>query len=253
MAIVEEKSRYKKKQLLKKRVVLAAVGTAALANLGPAVNHAMATTTVPPLVDVNFYDSTASPPYDNATGAAVIGANGNIWNNIGVYGNGVPSVTNSGSGIGLNTVAGASSGYTLSYSTYASGNSTATGAPDQQLMQQYLVAKSTVSATKNTVTIGGLSANTVYDLYVYTASSDGSGGQRATTVTAYGQSASSYAQSASASGNGNTVFQQGDNYVLLTPMSSSTDTLTINQTLQTGASEADLNGLQIVSATDTFT
>jgi len=74
MASIKEKSRYKKKQWLKKRFVLAAVGTVALANLGPAAKYAMATTTVPPLVDVNFYDSSASSPYSNATGPAVIGA-----------------------------------------------------------------------------------------------------------------------------------------------------------------------------------
>ena len=253
MASIKEKPQFKKKQWLNKRVVLAAVGTAALANLGPAAKYAMATATVPPLVDVNFYDDTASSQYGNATGAAVIGATGNTWNNIGVNGSGVPAVTNSASGIHLNTVAGATSGYTLSYSTYASGNSTATGAPDQQLMQQYLVAKFNVSAKTNTVTISGLSDNTVYDLYVYTASSDGVNNQRATTVTAYGQSASSFAQSATASGNRNNVFAAGDNYVRLTPMSSSTGTITINQALQAGAGEADLNGLQIVSAVDTFT
>jgi len=153
----------------------------------------------------------------------------------------------------LNTTAGASSSYTLSYSTYSSGNSTATpgsgapsGAPDQQLMQQYLVGKNTFPT--NMVSIGGLSPNTVYDLYLYAASYDGSNGDRASFVNANGQVSE-------ASGNGSTTvgFVAGDNYVRLTPMSNSTGIIAITQTSVTDPSEVDMNGLQIVAAAETFT
>jgi|GEM_PF-4044261 hypothetical protein len=65
-----------------KRRVLAAVAVAALASAGSAATSALVTTTVPPLADVNFYDSSVSTPYDSATGAAVIGNSTDQWNNI---------------------------------------------------------------------------------------------------------------------------------------------------------------------------
>ena len=209
---------------------------------------ALASTTIPPLIDVNFYDtSTSSLDANQASGAAVIGTSTDQWNQIGAPGelSNEASATNSisSSGISLTTSTGAASGVSLGYSSQLSAYSVTQGSLDPGLMDQYFAAKGSNSTN---ITLSGLQANTVYDLYVYTASFDASNNSRATVVTANGASAD-------ATGNAASSFVQGDNYVLLTPMSSSSGVITIAQTLQPGSSEGDLNGLQIQSAVDTFT
>ena len=216
----------------RRRAKLLAATAAAFAGIATMPLAATATNPAPPLVDVNF---TSGSTYQ-ASGAAVIGGGSDFWNNITVPGGGSSTSFITASNISLNTVANSSSGYSLSYATNHGAGSNTTASFDAGLMHDYLVANASTTANYNTVTISGLAPNTVYDLYVYVASFDGSGNGRATTVYAG-------SQSASANGNGSTAssFIQGTNYVLLTPISDGSGNITITQQLQTGASEADLN------------
>ncbi len=208
---------------------------------------ALGTPLVPSLVDVNFYDSSATTPATES-GAAVVGGSSDQWNNIGVSGAGA-SVA--GSGISLNTTTGASSGLTLSYSAYQAANSgtNPTNPIAPGLMTQYLDEKPNTGGTSVNIDISGLAAKTTYNLYVYAASYDASGTSRATVITANGVSAD-------ATGNGQgsaaSSFIEGDNYVLLTPTSNASGVITITQTTQPGVGEGDLNGLQIQLLVNTF-
>ena len=230
---------------------LALFASAAALALAPA---AWATPTAPPLVDVNFYDTstTTNAAYQTASGAAVVGISTDIWNNIGIAGEGgsyTSSTTFTGS-TALENIAGNSSGLTLSYSGYISAYSIThpSSAIAPGLMTQYLAEKPGTAGT--TLSISGLDTNSVYDIYVYAASFDSGSTNRATTVSANGTSA--YA-SGIGTGSAATSFVQGDNYVLLTPMSNSSGVINITQALQSGSGEGDLNGLQIQSAVNTFT
>ncbi|NNM85616.1 MAG: autotransporter domain-containing protein [Phycisphaerales bacterium] len=228
----------------RRRAKLLAATAAAITSIAGLPLAATAANLAPPLVDVNF---TTGSTYQ-ASGPGVVGSGSDFWNNITVPGGGSSTSFISASNISLNTVANSSSGYSLSYATNHGAGSNAAGTFDTGLMHDYLTANAGTTASYNNVTISGLAPNTVYDLYAYVASFDGSNQTRATTVFAG-------SQSANASGNGSSAssFIQGTNYVLLTPISDNTGSITITQVLQTGASEADFNGLQIQSANVTFT
>jgi hypothetical protein len=97
------------------------------------------------------------------------------------------------------------------------------------------------------VTISGLAPNTTFDLYVYLASNDAGGDDRSAEVTAN-------AVSGYATGNPQTTFIDGQNYLLLTPNSGPSGIINISETPgfdNTGyPEEVDMNGLQLTAVPD---
>jgi hypothetical protein len=90
------------------------------------------------------------------------------------------------------------------------------------------------------LTIDGLGADTPYDIYVYVASDDASSSENGVTVQAN-------AAEGTASGDPQPTFIEGENYLLLTPTSddSGSITLTENTSLANTSGEIVMNGIQI--------
>jgi hypothetical protein len=187
------------------------------------------------LIDVNFYSINYSPPGGTASGAAVVGTANDQWN--GIDGdNGFGSVSS------LINTSGSPTGVTLTYNTAGGAAVTSLAQntqPTPSMMNDYLFNNAGGAIT---VSVGNLAAGT-YDLYVYLASNDASGNNRAAVVTAN-------AYTALATGNSQPSFIAGQNYLLLTPTVGASGVLTITEsdlsTVNTSG-EVDMNGLQIVS------
>jgi hypothetical protein len=192
------------------------------------------------LINVNFYS--AGYGGSTASGAAVVGGVSDIWN-------GIAGDNGSGSGISLVNANGDPTSVTLSYDT--SGGSAITSVAQNtqlnpSLMNDYLFNNTSGDIT---VTLQGLVANTPYNLYVYIASNDGGGGARAAQVTAN-------SAFASATGDPQTSFVAGLNYVMLTATSDASGTINLAESDYAGVNfshEVDLNGLQITSVPEPAT
>jgi hypothetical protein len=187
------------------------------------------------LVDVNFYSSSFGGAA--ATGAAAVGSTGDKWNGI--------SAGASGGPVSLFDTTGASTSVTLSYDT-SGGNSVTSVAqntqPNPNLMNDYLFNN---AGGNITVTLGNLLPNSTYDLYIYLASNDGgSSGARSALATANGTGAT-------ATGNPQSTFLAGQNYVLLATTSTSSGIINITESdlsPPNSTTEVDMNGLQIEGA-----
>ena len=183
-------------------------------------------------IDVNFYASGFGG--STATGAAVVGSSSDTWN--GIDG----AVNSSGGPLALVDVASNSTPITLSYvsdGAVVSANSNIQ--PNASLMSDYLFANTNDNIT---VTLQNLAPNTAYNLYVYLSSNDASDSSRAAMVMAN-------AVSAPATGDPQTSFIAGENYVLLTPTSDALGTIniTVSPTDANSDGEVDLNGLQLTA------
>jgi len=192
------------------------------------------------LINVNFYSIGFGG--STASGAAVVGGAGDLWN-------GIAGDNGSGSGISLLDVNGNTTSVTLSYDSSGGGAVTSLAQntqPNPSLMNDYLFNNTSGNIT---VTLQGLVASTTYDLYVYIASNDGGSGARAVGVTAN-------SAFASATGDPQTSFVAGLNYVMLTATSDALGTININELDSAGVNvsgEVDLNGLQISSVPEPAT
>jgi hypothetical protein len=186
------------------------------------------------LIDVNFYSAAFGG--SAATGAAVVGGGSDIWNGFAADGG-------SGGSSGLVDVTGTLTSVTLNYDANPGGGAVVSATPNFQpngsLMYDYLFNNTGGSIT---VTLGAMAPGT-YDLYVYLASNDGGGGARAALVTAN-------SASATATGNPQSTFIAGQNYVLLTPTVGASGILTITEANSplNASGEVDMNGLQIEPA-----
>jgi hypothetical protein len=112
--------------------------------------------------------------------------------------------------------------------------------PNPNLMSNYLFNK---KGDKITVTLQNLAPGRAYNLYLYTASSDGGKATRAATLTVNGTALS-------ATGDPQNSFVLGSNYLKLTVPADSDGKIQIIETPSpesTGGREADLNGFQIAA------
>lgn len=184
------------------------------------------------LINVDF-----SRPVNAGTvqsGAAVLGTAGDVWNNAG---------GSSGIGIALVDATGAASGATLSYAATQSfdapcpAGSAFCGTSVELLMRDYLYVNSGVTGV---VTLGGLSANSSYELVLYGAANLNR--ERFTRFSANGVS-----ETAAYDGTTGTLVE-GISYVDITTFADPTGTITISFTNAGGsdfAGEGNLNGLQL--------
>jgi hypothetical protein len=186
------------------------------------------------LIDVNFFTTAYLPNGGTATGAAVVGTANDQWN-------GINGDAGTGTTPSLIDTTGTPTGVTLTYASEGAVTSLAQNTqPTPSMMNDYLFNNTGGTLT---VTLGNLAAGT-YDLYVYLASNDASGNNRAAVVTAN-------AYTALATGNSQPSFIAGQNYLLLTPTVGASGVLTITEsdlsTVNTSG-EVDMNGLQIEPA-----
>ena len=177
------------------------------------------------------------------TGAAVVGAPGDYWNN--VDSNGYPQ----GTPVALKTVAGVSEGqvaWTMSDHYVVNGGAFAGSAAFGPLMESYLRALGTayVGGSVNptfSVTFTGLTANTSYTL---TALSEGDFTNHTAAFSVNGGATWMNTDG----GPSTPVFIQGSNYVQTAVNSGSTGSITL-QYKSLNIYEADLSGIQLEAAT----
>ena len=195
------------------------------------------------LIDVNFYS--AFYLGSAASGAAATGAAGDIWNGI--------NDDNVAGGPIYNLVdtTGTATPVSLSYNTDSTPSYGAVTSiikntqPNPVLMNNYLFNNTHGDIT---VTLQGLSDSTLYNLWLYVASCDAIGSDRAADLTA-----NSVFASATGTPEGN--FDAGQNYVLIQTTSSASGTINITESDDSAntSGEVDLNGLQISSVPDLAT
>lgn len=181
------------------------------------------------------------------TGAAVVGSAGDYWNQYsatsvvgGAYLNQNPNVT----GAALMSSANSATGLSLSYSalgsyTSSTGNNTAfANTSNYNLMRGYLYANKNgvISAT-----ISGLTAGQSFTLYLYSQKDSAYTGGRKETFTVNGFASSITNSNAS-------TFIQNDNYSMFTGTANANGQIVIAAT--STSSEIDLNGLQLITATN---
>lgn len=188
------------------------------------------------LINIDFnHESSAT-----ASGAAVIGSTGDIWN-------GVTGKT--GSGISLVDSGGNPTGAMLDFAAPSdsnggtwnlSGASSNLVVPD--LMNDYLLA---AFGHSGTITLSGLSSSTPYDLYIY---SQGDSNNRITSLSVTGASVetgSNVNTRAGAAGS----FVAGDNYSVfsITPDANGVILIRFWGTGTDSRTEGDINGIQITA------
>lgn len=188
------------------------------------------------LIDVQFSGTFSfvcgyACPYfsPQQTGAAVLGTNGDQWNEF--FASGASNQV-------LTDVGGAATSVLLSFSadgayTAAANYDAFQGTTVAGLMQGYLV-------NNIAMTLTGLTPGQGYDLYLYTQGDNNSAG-RAIGLSATGGTAATASQT-----NASTLIQN-DNYVLLQPVADAFGDIAIGQYYVAG--EANVNGFQLV-ATD---
>ena len=162
------------------------------------------------------------------SGAAVVGAAGDLWNEF---------IASSASSQVLTDVGGAATGVALSFAadgayTSAPGYDAFQGTPWANLMQGYLV-------NNISMTLTGLTPGQAYDMYIYTQGDNNSAGR------AIGLSATGGGSATTTQTNANT-FILNDNYMLLTSVADGDGTIAIGQFF--GAGETNVNGFQLVSS-----
>jgi hypothetical protein len=221
------------------------------------------------LLNVNFIDDSINVDYGGGnnpapsamSGAAVIGASGDIWNGLGgfaysawpngatftsgtlLYSNGV----NSGITLSLSAPSGTYDANSPNWNNHSpfswaslaaeTGNTGYPYTPYAALMASCLIANSTTA--NGFVTLSGLAPNGVYNLYTYNAGDQNEGGGRASTFTVNGVTQTSTYDGASS------TLTLGVDYLEFAGIAASaTGTLTINFG-NLGGSESDFNGFQL--------
>jgi hypothetical protein len=185
------------------------------------------------LIDVQFsgtfsYCTTCAQSNPPQSGAALVGKAGDKWNDF---------HTTSVSGAPLVDASGASTGVTLSFSSFGAYTADPsydpfTGSLDANLIQGYLYSGGSIN-----ITLSGLTPNQSYTLYVYTQGDNNSPG-RSIAISANGTT-----QSATQSNAHNFILN--NNYVAETVTADGSGNIRIQGV--TLAGEGDINGLQLVS------
>lgn len=189
------------------------------------------------LIDVNFTQNSSAGqggpnPGPTMSGAAVLGSAGDQWN--GISGS-------SGTGIALKYADGSASPVTLSftsgggYNVYDySGATPFTGTPWNALMETYLYN----GGVPQTITLSGLTPNSIYNLIVYNAANSGATG-RTTYFTVNGNS-----QGSTWNGTSNALVAGVDYSAFSTALSDNSGNLVITYS-GNGSTEGDINGFQV--------
>jgi hypothetical protein len=200
------------------------------------------------LIDVDFnndsYGATHGGPNPGPTmsGAAVLGAAGDLWNGIN---------TASGSGVSLFYATGSSSPVTMTftsgggYDAKSFGGATPfAGTPYDALMEDYLFN----SGVPQTITLSGLATNAIYDLVLYNAADNSAGAVgRTTSFTVNGNTQSSVWNATSS------TLVAGVDYVeFASALSDGSGNLVITYT-GSGSAEGDVDGFQIKAVPPTPT
>jgi hypothetical protein len=176
------------------------------------------------------------------TGAGVVGDTGDYWNGVATQGS-------SGSNIALTNTSDQSTGVSLSY-TGAGGDGgpfySPVSSPNPNLTSTY--ADSYTGGNPNNVislSLGGLTPDGTYDLYVYDVADYHVGTARPGVVSI---AAANGGASAAFDGNGNlSTWVSGSNYVLLSFTATASGDLNYSVSPSGGDHEVDLNGFQLVS------
>jgi hypothetical protein len=182
------------------------------------------------IVDVQF---NGFPGEDNNySGAAMVGAAGDYWNNLGP----------NGAGVALNDPANAASGLSLTWTS--NGGATVAEAfvgngfystSYRNLMEGYIYKPTPGTAQ---ITLSGLAPSTDYSLYLYSEGDSGSTGRRLGVSVNGGATTTTSAAVASAG-----TFIEGQNYLKLNAASDVTGKLDIAYSFAVG--EANINGFQV--------
>ncbi len=167
------------------------------------------------------------------TGAAVVGNAGDVWNRMGNSG---------GTGVALVSPTGASTSVKITWMSqiWDGSGSGFLGGPYANLMRSYLATYSSGS-----LALSGLAPDTDYALYLYSQGDFAATGRK-TGFTVNGLSDVTTAAQANAS-----TFINDQNYLVMNVVSDSFGVLNI--AYNTVTSEADLNGLQLVSVPEPAT
>lgn len=184
------------------------------------------------LIDVQFAG------YSAQSGAAVIGAAGDVWNLFGQAAPGTFQGLQYNPSASLVTAANKTSNYTLFYYSPSAYTVNAdydkfTGTSDANLMSGYLYTFTYLYAQ-----ISGLSPGEPFSLYLYTQGDDNTAG-RVNNLTVNGVSQTDINTNAS-------TFILNDNYALFQGVATATGTVQILDVVST--TEADLNGFQLLTA-----
>ncbi|MTV37646.1 PEP-CTERM sorting domain-containing protein [Duganella radicis] len=166
------------------------------------------------------------------TGAALIGAAGDYWNNYAVAALSNQALKDSG---------GNGTGATLTFTSEGAysanpAHTRFTGQPAENLMGGYLWSYD--SQTSVRATISGLSAGHAYELYVYTQGDDGSWG-RQISFNVNGEVQTSAQTNAD-------TFVLNNNYLIFHVLADSSGVIDIAQVAMVG--EGNLNGFQLLAA-----
>ncbi len=194
------------------------------------------------LIDVNFTSAYNMATPVTASGAAAIGAAGDLWN-------GVPGDPGAGMGIALTDTTGAATGVSLAFQSQGSFNLAANGetspSPNPALTSQYLFDIGVAAPGTIGLTLSGLVAGASYDLYVY-SQGDPSSLSRSAEITANGVGPAAVSADGTAAS-----FSAGVNYApFLSLAADASGVIQINavSTGTTGGGEVDINGLQLRAA-----
>ena len=190
------------------------------------------------IIDLQFTANTGQGTAVNASGAAVIGSAGDQWNHI-LLGPG------SNSGIALTDNAGSATGVFFSYSGsggYNIGNvsGTVSQTPNPALTTQYLYGGGAIP-----MTISGLTAGELYDLYVYSSADPAASGGPPYTRPIYISANGSPAVYVTADPTVAT-FTAGINYAEFAVEADSSGNFAVIAT--SAGSEVDINGFQLTPA-----
>lgn len=184
------------------------------------------------LVNVDFNTSSST----TATGAAVAGKAGDIWNGIAGSAQAAPTTP-----VALNLADGTPSGASLSYTANGAYSRGAAVSPDTNLLYDYLYAS---SGTPQTITITGLSTTgtQAYNVYLY-AGVDPSTANRVTNFTVSGTGTPQIASVTAAAAS---TFTPGVDYQQFTIIPTAAGAISISYHGNAGL-EGDISGLQISS------
>ena len=189
------------------------------------------------LIDINFTQNSSAGeggpnPGPTMSGAAVLGSTGDQWN--GISGSGGTNIVlkyadGSASPVVMNFTAGGG------YNVYDYGGSTPfTGTPWNALMETYLYN----DGVPQTVSLSGLTPNSIYNLVVYNAANSSAAG-RTTYFTVNGNT-----EGSTWTGTNNALVAGVDYLEFPNVLSDSSGNLVITYT-GSGAAEGDINGFQI--------
>ena len=206
--------------------------------LAAAFSLQLAGTVQAQLIDVDF--NTNSAPHSaggpiigpTMSGAAVLGTAGDQWNGVDVSsGTGIPLIYANGSNSPVTMTFTSGGGYDAN--SYG-GSTPFASTPLDALMEDYLYS----GGVTQTVTLSGLTPNSMYDLVLYNAA-DVSGAGRTTYFTV-----NSNMQSSTWNGSSNTLIAGVDYLEFKSALSDSSGNLAITWS-GNGSAEGDLNGFQI--------